>query len=744
MSIDFQPFELHNVSDDYSSAPEDTFLCVSLTNKNFSAPDVITTDDEVHISYAIANSGTENGGKFLNALLVDGKQKYSVILTEDLQGQQVVIDEWVNLGKLSAGQHEITLVIDRKETVEEDDETNNTTSIIIDVQQGNSHPIDSLVEFAWEQSGDGELIYEYNKYRYNKYTPEECLTGCVSTACGQVLYYWAQQGYDVSLTVNEEDYFKYITYMDGYQKSSKTIHTDTLESTCSISLEHLNELLAEITYDSPNEDDDDDIAAMGLAGMLILNSNAKKEAWSNPNYDTLYLTSTILNPYVFERANFHSKKITTINSSAWATIREDVLAGRPALIGSDTLNHVVIVDGYNESDDEYHLNFGWGESSTKSYVDWIGDMYFDSIAGTGWYSMAEMSIFKFSKAIVNIYPNYDKPSIPETSGAIINAGTVGAYVEGLAFTASAGTITLNYEMEYDNAKLNVIGNTFAGTLRFFVSGGNDPVDVAVATSFGASNNPLIMQAGETDGVPDMFIARANGTWSSVYEACHSGILIGEEIVGATEDMAALAGKNKISDVFHGAEEDVNVLYLLDNTNGDALFLDDIYSETGDVSKQKARIESIKEIFAGAGDDIIDMTSSRFEYNGSGMTIHGGNGNDVIWANRGENRLYGDAGDDIIVGSNENDIIIGGTGNDIMNGNGGDDIFYFGEDWGNDIIYQTAEGSVTLMFATSCARDGNTFTEGDNSVTVEGTDNIIVSLEVEFGEPQNSSTRIFIA
>ena len=63
--------------------------------------------------------------------------------------------------------------------------------------------------------------------------------------------------------------------------------------------------------------------------------------------------------------------------------------------------------------------------------------------------------------------------------------------------------------------------------------------------------------------------------------------------------------------------------MTDDANGDALFVDDIYSVLpGTLEEQQARIAQIDEIRAGAGDDIVDMTSQRFAYVGDGVKIYG--------------------------------------------------------------------------------------------------------------------------
>ena len=223
-----------------------------------------------------------------------------------------------------------------------------------------------------------------------------------------------------------------------------------------------------------------------------------------------------------------------------------------------------------------------------------------------------------------------------------------------------------------------------------------------------------------DGNDDLFFANPCGTWEAGYFAQHVGSI--NDWAG-TNEYAALSGKNKLADIFEGSD-DANILLLTDDANGDALFVDDIYTALpGTIEEQQARIARINEIRAGAGDDIIDMTSQRFEYVGGGQTLCGGDGNDVIWANKGANWLFGDAGDDRIVGASGNDVITGGIGDDRMHGGGGDDVFTFCENWGADTVKQLAGGSVTLWFASGSIDNWDeetlTYSDGTNSVKVSG-------------------------
>ncbi|MBR4676180.1 MAG: AIDA repeat-containing protein [Victivallales bacterium] len=236
-----------------------------------------------------------------------------------------------------------------------------------------------------------------------------------------------------------------------------------------------------------------------------------------------------------------------------------------------------------------------------------------------------------------------------------------------------------------------------------------------------SDDRSVAMACEVNGLAEVMFARGGSVWSGNYRARHAGV--GEW--SGTGQSVELEGKNRLDDVFLGSD-DTSLLLLTDDTHGDALFLDDIYSAFPDGMEAQARIAKIDEIRAGAGNDIVDLTSQRFDYIGDGLTVvRGGLGDDVIWANKGDNMLFGDAGDDSIVGASGNDVIGGGAGDDILHGGGGEDIFCFCADWGKDTVEQLATGKVTLWFKDGDDSKWNddtlTYTDGDNSVEVKGVD-----------------------
>jgi len=274
----------------------------------------------------------------------------------------------------------------------------------------------------------------------------------------------------------------------------------------------------------------------------------------------------------------------------------------------------------------------------------------------------------------------------------------------------------------------------AGTYQWRVKtdGGEWTVGEAIAVAPGAiSSAPKVVQSNE-DGSEDLFFASPVGAWENIYYAQHVGSV--NDWTGTNEFVSA-AGKGRIQNLFFGSA-DPNVLCLTDAENGDAIFVDDVYTDLPEsMTEHTSRLYKIQEVRAGAGDDIVDMTSRRFEYTGSGLTIRGGDGDDVIWANKSDNVLFGDAGNDRIVGASGSDVIAGGIGDDSMHGGGSDDVFTFCDNWGADTVQQLENGSVTLWFASGSLTNWNaetlTYTDGDNSVTVSGV--AAEKITLKFGE-----------
>ena len=152
----------------------------------------------------------------------------------------------------------------------------------------------------------------------------------------------------------------------------------------------------------------------------------------------------------------------------------------------------------------------------------------------------------------------------------------------------------------------------------------------------------------------------------------------------------ITGYNHSLDKFDGGEG-INTLIMTEGN--DVLALDNLPQISNDIDASNVEnqnsqaisnplssdvdsnilsmVKNISIIFAGDGDDIINFTSPKFDYND--LLIYGESGSDKIWLSCGNDRIYGQDGDDEIYSNSGNDIISAGAGSDIVFSGDGDDI-----------------------------------------------------------------------
>ena len=214
---------------------------------------------------------------------------------------------------------------------------------------------------------------------------------------------------------------------------------------------------------------------------------------------------------------------------------------------------------------------------------------------------------------------------------------------------------------------NIIGGKFADKLlgndyqnEITTFGGNDIVE-----SYGG-NDVINSQSGATNinsgAGDDKIILHTEKTFEAFF--AHNV---------KTDTYLSLIGKSKYLSVIDG-EEDADTIILMDNSNGDAFFLHDAYSDlhesvstTADDKGMQtaARVISVETILAGDGDDIIDLTSDTFDMGGTNITLKGEAGDDVLWAAEGNDTLDGGIGNDTLFGGDGNDTLTGGDGADVF-------------------------------------------------------------------------------
>jgi Ca2+-binding RTX toxin-like protein len=154
----------------------------------------------------------------------------------------------------------------------------------------------------------------------------------------------------------------------------------------------------------------------------------------------------------------------------------------------------------------------------------------------------------------------------------------------------------------------------------------------------------------------------------------------------TGETVSLARASRSYDVFDGSS---GFDTLVGTSGADAILLDDPSSPPATAA---ARLIGIEAILAGGGNDVVDLTSTRYAL--GNVRVEGGAGNDVIWSSSGDDILLGGAGADRIFGGAGADYLAGGGGGDDLNGG-----------LGNDVLQGEASADVLLDAAGSNILDG---------------------------------------
>jgi len=122
--------------------------------------------------------------------------------------------------------------------------------------------------------------------------------------------------------------------------------------------------------------------------------------------------------------------------------------------------------------------------------------------------------------------------------------------------------------------------------------------------------------------------------------------------------------------------------------------------------------TVARVVGGGGDDVIvspvaaalpcegtclSVGSQTFEGGEGDDVVFGERGNDILRGGPGDDRLYGGIGDDLLEGGPGNDLLAGGFGADTIDGQEGDD--YVRGDGTIDHIHDTGGGNDTLSYAS---------------------------------------------
>ena len=571
-------------------------------------------------------------------------------------------------------------------------------------------------------SGKGEIITDYTLNVYGTY-----ISGDTPYLPG-----WFKDAITIEFDPRAYAYSNEL-YAEGYLEDTVGYYKFTLDKESFISTWEWDNINTKIFDDKGNELKLNQngyydlakgtyyVAAEGDEGRFAVEGLNKVDRYENNNSITNAAEIKFENEY----RDFYLKKAATIYSAG------DVDCYKFTL--KDTADIWIDVSGFfADADTELYLFSGNGEkiSYNDDYVNEYGERWLSSLIEAENLAAGDYYIKVTGKDGVipgywlYIEGEYTAPAVEQVDGVPLEL-----YTDTDGNISSEVTITVGEQSfanpvwveDCEGISIYAPRETFSYQEKSLLEGAPETGAAGTVDVVQTEEKSVLMQAVEDNKV-DLFIATAQGTWESGYVARHAGSVEGGW--KGTGETVQIVGKNKYTDFFWGAARDESELYLSDSSNGDAFFADDIYSANpGSIFDGQSRFHRINTIFAGAGDDVIDLTSDDMNVISDGCTVYGGDGNDVIWANT-RSTLFGDAGNDSIVGSWAGDYIIGGTDNDTMHGGGGWDAFYFADGDGVDTIYQLEGGGVVLVFAedTNVDQNGNVFTYGNGcKVTVTGID-----------------------
>ena len=281
---------------------------------------------------------------------------------------------------------------------------------------------------------------------------------------------------------------------------------------------------------------------------------------------------------------------------------------------------------------------------------------------------------------IEVQSTSDKPAIIDLSSPLLFDDSEETNLGGISKLSGRdnyGGFVIGNSVDIENAKSGtgndqIIGNSLNNFI--FSSGGNNTIEPL-------GGDDLIL-LGEGD---DLVFLTSDSIWSEHHFAKNVSI----NQTNATSETISLSGFARYNDHIFGGKGNDSI-YLTDQN--DAYFLDDRYSNAHEeifenappnalVDKLTARVNQVETVYGGAGNDILDFSSSFLKC--TPISLNGQAGDDVLWGGISNDTLNGGTG---------SDRLNGGLGNDVLMGETGENIFSFAGYFGHDVIQDWEEGN----------------------------------------------------
>jgi len=199
---------------------------------------------------------------------------------------------------------------------------------------------------------------------YNQFCPmdpvsgDRSIAGCPSVALGMIIDYY--------MTLNGTSFTDDDDYYHNWGGRQYTIDDDYIEQDF-LSFPEINSFFTSINTKYENNEiiTDEEAAALifacGVAATQVYSSGASGTFGVNQAFDA-YLKFNFTDAELLDQSN----------SDVYTVLAENMINGKPAHLAITdpppvTMGHNVVVDGWN-TDNYFHLNFGWGGSYNNWYL----------------------------------------------------------------------------------------------------------------------------------------------------------------------------------------------------------------------------------------------------------------------------------------------------------------------------------------------------------------------------------------
>ncbi|MEM8494742.1 MAG: calcium-binding protein [Planctomycetota bacterium] len=194
---------------------------------------------------------------------------------------------------------------------------------------------------------------------------------------------------------------------------------------------------------------------------------------------------------------------------------------------------------------------------------------------------------------------------------------------------------------------------------------------------------------------------------------------------------------------HSGDDRIELYRLPDTSRDVDDTFDTIYAGSGDDVLDMTRSEARAIAFGGSGNDLFiggDASGGdQFEGGPGSDTLRGGYGNDWLAGGSGDDWLYGDRDDDSLSGGDGNDALFGERGDDLLDGRAGDDVLYGGRE--SDELHG-GHGD-DEVWAGPAKWEGSQFSDGyDRLFGQAGNDMIVGNLGFDYAEGGAGDDRLF--